>query len=495
MNGTRLEYSNSMKYLGVTLQKNLTWMHHAHERIHKSMKTMNLANAAIGLKWGFNPERALWVYTAMARSAATYGSLVWSPYMTGSIKKMLDGLQRKAMLCMTSSMRSTPTAGMEVALGMMPLDLHAHFQGTSARLRNRDSDRDVWDGVGDTGKGHRLHHDKILGKICPLQLPVDFMTRQRVWIRDDEVENPDIVLYTDGSKMESGTGCGWAACVNDTVVAEDSMWLGNEATVFQAEVLAIEQSLRWIIENCDTDTNIIIRSDSQSAIQAIQNPSTNSVMVHACKLVMREAKENHRIALKWVRGHADHTGNELADYLAKKGSLMKCATVSPELPTTLAWIKRALKDHFMAEWQKRWDQSVDCRQSKKFFPAVNGKKIRKLSKWSRKNLNLLVQAGTGHALVAYHTVKWVDGDKTCKLCLEEEETTEHLYFECPALELKRRTIMGSTMSTEEKLRDFFSLKVIVDLFGDRSAACAERQAGQNDSSATGDLMLQPGARP
>ena len=178
MSGTQLEYSDSMKYLGVTLQKQLSWHGQTRERVHKSIKTMNLANAAIGLKWGFNPERALWVYTAMARSVATYGSIVWSPYCDITIKNMLDKLQRKAMLCMTSSMRSTPTAGMEVVLGLLPLDLQAHSLGTSARLRNRESDLNVWDGVGDTGVGHRRHHDKILETVCPKQLPVDFMTRQ-----------------------------------------------------------------------------------------------------------------------------------------------------------------------------------------------------------------------------------------------------------------------------------------------------------------------------
>ncbi len=90
---------------------------------------MNLANAAIGLKWGFNPERALWVYTAMVRSVVSYGALVWSPRVTTTIKNKLNSLQRKALLSMSSSMRSTPTAGMEMVLGLIPLDLHAQLLG------------------------------------------------------------------------------------------------------------------------------------------------------------------------------------------------------------------------------------------------------------------------------------------------------------------------------------------------------------------------------
>ena len=475
MGGTRLEYSSTMKYLGVTLQQQLTWREHAHDRVQKSIKTMNLANAAIGLKWGFNPERALWVYTAMARSVATYSSIVWSPHVNATIKHMLDKLQRKAMLCMTSSMRSTPTAGMEAALGLLPLDLHAHDLGTNARLRNRDTDLNVWDGLGDTGTGHRRYHDNILDTICPRQLPIDSMTRRRVWVDLDDVEKPDVVLYTDGSKMECGTGAGWAACVNDTVVAEDSTYLGSEASVFQAEVLAIEQALRWIIETCDKGTEALIRSDSLSAIQAITSPTTSSRMVHACKQVLRQAKENHRIGIRWIKGHADHTGNELADLLARKGSAMKCDSVGPELPLPMSTIKRSLKAHFMAKWQQRWTHSTKgCRQSKIFFPTVDAGKIKKLAKLTKQNLNLLIQAGTGHALVAYHASKWVEVETTCGLCQEAVETTAHIYYECPVLERIRREIETRTLPIELKIISLFSEAIVTDLFQERSRACNER---------------------
>ena len=87
-----LTYEDSMKYLGVTLQRKLTWGLHVHARITKCTKLMNLANAAIGQKWGFNPERALWVYTALARSVSTYGAIAWSQSITGTIKTKLGKL-------------------------------------------------------------------------------------------------------------------------------------------------------------------------------------------------------------------------------------------------------------------------------------------------------------------------------------------------------------------------------------------------------------------
>ena len=482
MDGVKVKYDHSMKYLGVVLHRQLSWTEHCKERVSKAVKTINLANAAIGQKWGFSPDRALWVYTALARSVATYGAIVWSVNITQTIQNMLNKLQRKAMLSMTSSMRSTPTIGMEVVLGMLPLDLKTKNIGTNARWRTRDALADSWDGLGKyRRKGHRRLHDEVLETICPRGIPLDRDGGQRIWLTNEQIDDPDIMVYTDGSKMEDRTGAGWAACHGDYIIAEDSTYLGKQATVFQSEVVAIEQALRWITANCDKGTKVHIQSDSQSALQAIMNPVSDSKVVNACKSLLKQAKENQRIALSWIKGHADHTGNELADYLARKGSCMNCSTVSPEIPVPKAEVMQDIKDHYLAEWQTRWQQATTCRQTKIFFPRVNGKKIKKVAKLGRKTLNLLVQVGTGHALLARHTSRWTWLETTCRLCLEDDESIEHLFYECPAVEWQRREVneIFSQDETEKKITRFFSDQVFQDLFQETSRLCGEKQSTQS----------------
>ena len=289
------------------------------------------------------------MYTAMARNVSTYGSLVWATTITGTIRKELARLQRKAMLNMTMSMRSTPTVGLEVVLGLLPLDLHAIETATLARVRTRELLADSWDGIGETKRGHRRKADAILEKLKFANLPSDGMTSKRLWSKSDEVEEPDITLYTDGSRMDECSGAGWAACHGDTVIAEESVYLGKTATVFQAEVVAIERSLMWAKENLDPGTEVVIRSDSQSAIQAILTERTTSRVVYSCKKLLKVAQENLRIALRWIKGHADFTGNELADHLARLGSCMHVHTVEPEIPLPGSAARQEIKDHFRAE--------------------------------------------------------------------------------------------------------------------------------------------------
>ena len=84
----------------------------------------------------------------------------------------------------------------------------------------------------------------------------------------------------------------------------------------------------------------------------------------------------------------------------------------------------------MAKCQQRRTHSTrGCQQSKIFFPTVDGSKIKKLAKMTKQNLNLLIQAGKGYAMVAHHTSMCAEGGTTCGLCQEVVKTTVHLFFE------------------------------------------------------------------
>ena len=198
-------------------------------------------------------------------------------------------------------------------------------------------------------------------------------------------------------------------------------------------------------------------------------------MVLSCKKMLKTAQENLRIALRWIKGHADFTGNELADHLARLGSCMKVQTVAPEVPVPVSTVKQEIKDHFRAEWQTRWKNDELCRQTKSFIPYVNRKKTKKIINRSRRDLNLITQACTGHALVAHHVGKWVEGvEDECEMCMEAEETTAHLFFECPALWRQREEVKSLNVGIEQQVLAFFSTKSLIQLFEKRARSCLNR---------------------
>ena len=135
MNGKAVPYSTSLKYLGITLTKRLLWTEHIKSKVMKGMQLLNLSKAVVGQNWGLSPDKILWIYTAMVRPLISYGSLVWGNSINKTTAKQLTRLQRQVMISMSNPLRSTPTDGMEVVLGLLPLDLHIEAEGIKARLR------------------------------------------------------------------------------------------------------------------------------------------------------------------------------------------------------------------------------------------------------------------------------------------------------------------------------------------------------------------------
>lgn len=477
MENEALEYSASMKYLGTIITQHLSWTEQVKGRVCKAMKVLHNAKSIIGQNWGLNPEKILWIHTAIVRPTISYGSLVWARSINDTMRSSLSRVQRHALLAMAPTLRSTPTAGMEAALGLLPLDLHVESEALKARIRTRDSVKDTWDGIGNKCKGHRRTWDDKLGEVCPQNLPMDRTTQSFNWEERTEIQGkPDVIVYTDGSREEDISGAGWMACVEDQVVGEDSIYLGKESTVFQAEVTAIDNAIHWLLDNMAKYANksCLIRSDSQSAIQAIYSHEVTSKMVRDCIDSLKEVNQQAHVRLEWVKGHADETGNEFADYLAKQGNLQKPTCVEPILPVPYTNVKLRIKEMKAEQWQKRWDSKPGHRCSKVFCPSTDEGKIKRLIKLSRNELSLYVQATTGHGLFAGHLAKWRDIDPQCKLCLEEDETADHLWLECPALERVRFERRADTRTKEEiKILNFFKTKAITKLMEENSGFLSE----------------------
>jgi len=137
LNNKRLEYSNEMKYLKVTIQKRLTWSTHLNERIRKCLKLWNSAKQAIGREWGLNAEKLIWLHNAIVKPKLAYGALVWAASINKTTAKKLERIQRLALLAVTKTLRTKPTAAMEACTGLMPLEIYIKRETLKAAQRLR----------------------------------------------------------------------------------------------------------------------------------------------------------------------------------------------------------------------------------------------------------------------------------------------------------------------------------------------------------------------
>jgi hypothetical protein len=91
---------------------------------------------ATGKTWGLKPKVVYWIYTSIIRPILTYSSFLWWKKTTQvSTTKKLAHLQRLGCIGITIVMRSTPTAALEVALILQPLNLFIEKEAMRTTLR------------------------------------------------------------------------------------------------------------------------------------------------------------------------------------------------------------------------------------------------------------------------------------------------------------------------------------------------------------------------
>ena len=91
-----------------------------------------MLRSALGVKWGPSPRMMLWAYESLIVPSLAYGAVVWSQStLSKSTLNKMGQLNRLAAILTSPIRKSTPTAGLEVILGLKPPDLVAREFGLS----------------------------------------------------------------------------------------------------------------------------------------------------------------------------------------------------------------------------------------------------------------------------------------------------------------------------------------------------------------------------
>jgi hypothetical protein len=125
--------------------------------------------------------------------------------------------------------------------------------------------------------------------------------------------------------------------------------LGKYVTVCQAEIYAILACVYEIQANVRSETYISICSDSQAALKALQAAKTTSPLVWQCQMALNDISTYHSVGLFWVPGHSGIRGNEIADELAREGSVHYF--VGPE--PALGVLRQSLKNKIQCRLDKQ----------------------------------------------------------------------------------------------------------------------------------------------
>ena len=462
MDGKPIPFSNTVKYLGVTLDRKLFWKAHTDQKIKGTKYKLMRVRNAMGKIWGSNSLMMRWLYTNCIRPALSYGALVWAKVCERQwARTALNKVNRLALMMTGHYRRSTPTAGLEVILHVRPLDIHIQYEACLAFNRTNFT-------VGTDGTfiqhrtikgGHREYCANLMAQFDLAIEESDRMTPVHVWRKPFTLDTQSFLsgkpgnsdpgtyeIYCDGSGLNDNYGSGVAIykgpAANANIQDSLSYHLGQEASVFQGEIHAIKAASHWIERQKLMAKTIIIYSDSRAALLALGCYHIKSKLVLDTHRVLTKASEINTVILRWVKAHVGHDGNELADELAKKGteSTTICSD-APKVPESM--IKQRFRKSFDNHWQNRWSQRTDCRQTKHWMPTICKRISFEIVSLGRKPISWLIQLLTGHNFMNRHEALVQQTEENeCRLCLEDEESTFHIMAECPALARARQEIFG-----------------------------------------------------
>ena len=439
LNRTEIPIESSTRYLGLQINSKLNWAEHIDLKIAKCKKLLFATRRFLHRSRGLQPRLVRYLWLACIRPVILYGSHVWVKHIGPDLIAKLKRLNRLAMLGMGHCHKGTPTAALELLLEVPPIHLAAEELAFSASDRIQRAMVSVWDGIGSTGrKGHlrALHDSKptVDGDEPQLDYTIQTNWGLKAKVSTLPAKPEDVTrteVFTDGSKLKQRVGCGYTIQQNGKEITSGKMGLPPFASVYQAELHAIQRAIERL-ESLSIRGPVTIHTDSLSSIFALQAQEIVSLQCgETIRAINRYGRRND-LRIHWIKAHVGNPGNERADELAKNGTLLPPQS---HIALSVRSRKKMYHEHMRSKWLSLWKNCPDdYKRSRVWFPSFDPKNSLRLRKLSRKDLSCCLQWITGFCNLQRHKhVKNHDLPDLCRLCGLDKETPEHLSFYCVRL--------------------------------------------------------------
>ena len=393
-----IKSSETMKYLGITFDSRFTFDTHTNASISKTRRLFYFFKELETLPDLNTMHHKLHLVKAFVRSRLLYGQEAFYAMSESNIHK-LKVLECHFLRKILNLANGTPQTQVYRIANWLPLDQEIRLRCAQYIFRSQQVQNYTSDEVGldyTCPKGNespvkipvsekdKSRYQSIFNFAEPIIQksklnPVDMKPPKIAWpiapwlleyphIDDDYVgiskrENPHLVaseakirmenyayslhVYTDGSKSSDGkVGCAWTIPKLNKITK--SHRLPDHTSITCAELLAIAESLSFIIDCPRVFHAVTIFTDSKASLQAIKRGAgARDDLIREIILLVHMIKiKGTDITLCWIPSHSGISGNDQADMAAKQALEMPNVTKSIGLANSesSSKLKTAAKD-------------------------------------------------------------------------------------------------------------------------------------------------------
>ena len=380
LNDEVMPFNPTPKFLGIKMDRGLTFAPHAEEISQKVSKRTNLIRAVATRDWGWQKKTLRKIYIATQRSVLDYAAPAWEPNLSQTQFDKLERSQNKALRAITGQCSSTAIEALQIESGISSYRTHSNrliasshqkasrnppdhprtqilyrpapnrLKGSSWRRQSEELNKTLPTAILNPRQTVQVNHPPWLSSS-------NWHTNVTVNGRNKDVTlnevishldsfNCNLTIYTDGSAIAGTTDGGYAAIFtrgsasNPEVIRIIRKRGSIITSSYDEEKAALLSCLEILEKHHPYDKEILICTNSQSLCTALNSQTRDTEELR--KFLDRSEKT---IWVQWVPRHSELKGNEIADEEAKNGS--KLTTEQPEstsLKAALSCIKRSFRD-------------------------------------------------------------------------------------------------------------------------------------------------------
>ena len=486
---TNINYSNKIKFLGVTFTSRLKWFPHFEDLLNKGRKAINLIKVISSQSWGHNTIALRNLAIALVRSKLTYAQEIFFNAPNFMLKK-LQSIDCKAFKIALGVPFHTNNLGTYNEMDVLPLDYQrkanaAKFILKSKAIKNfcqneillsattdfakrgisiksaqpiRSYALDILDNL--PTKGEEIATIQYYSNIPSWEMkkahfdidnPILNKSTQPGLLKQLTLEHlyrnygKHLKIYTDGSKLDNGNaGAAFAIPAHNII---KSFHLGKYYSIFTAELIGILQVLKFIKKSNINSSKVVLCVDSKSALISLNgnfNKHRTNVIFEIQGLINELISAGIDIVFFWIPSHITIFGNEMADKAAKDGAKNTDSATRLNIPLAFheykCEIERLVKGQFTQTLKSNKEfYSIHCSN---YVPSLNPRVLWQSAIKSRpRNLSSLMCKLRLNAL----TIKY-NNNITC--CCKNSLSINHIMKECPKLQDPLKNIKGYDQSLD-----------------------------------------------